>query len=169
MLLRNAHKLLIAVQGLMLIFLFWSTAGLPPEFAVHFNAAGLPDRYASRTSHLILMTLLIVVLPALVTGLVSAVLRADVPINVPHADYWLADQRKASTIAYLQSFVMLIQVWMVLFFGYTHSLIVQANQAQAVHLQGNATLMGMVVFVAGILALTGMLIRHFARLPVDCH
>lgn len=169
MLLRNAHKLLIATQGLTLIFLFWSAAGLPPEFAAHFNAAGLPDRYSSRTAHLILMTLLIVGLPALVTGLVSAVLRADVPINVPHADYWLADQRKAATIAYLRSFVMLIQVWMVLFFGYTHILIVQANQAAVVQLPATASMLGLTIFLAGALGGAGMLIRHFARPPLDCN
>lgn len=80
--------------------LAWHYPQLPASMAVHFNAAGVPDRWSPKSEFLTTWILMTLLLGGLFAGLRVLVrfLPADY-INMPRREYWLAPERAASTRA----------------------------------------------------------------------
>lgn len=80
--------------------LAWHYPQLPASMAVHFNAAGVPDRWSPKSEFLTTWILMTLLLGGLFAGL--RVLVRFLPagyINMPRREYWLAPERAASTRA----------------------------------------------------------------------
>lgn len=73
----------------------WSAPLLPPEgVPLHFAADGTADRFGSRSEALFSQVALGAVLVGLGAALVVVVRRAPLSlVNVPHKDYWTAEER----------------------------------------------------------------------------
>lgn len=76
---------------------------LPEKVAVHFNAFGEPDNWASKRSYLIFQVILLVFTAVITFGLPVLIKKLpDSAINIPHKDYWLAPERRNQTFSILQ-------------------------------------------------------------------
>lgn len=73
---------------------------LPERVAIHFNAQGEPDGFASRNVHSLLMVGLQLGMAGLLvgTGFLVRVMPISM-VNVPNRDYWLAPERKSESVA----------------------------------------------------------------------
>lgn len=73
--------------------LFWSYGTLPDRVAIHFNLAGNPDAWASKTNYLILGVVVIGLMWLLFASIPALLKRAPADtINIPDKDYWLAPE-----------------------------------------------------------------------------
>jgi serine/threonine-protein kinase len=78
---------------------------LPERIASHFNAAGMPNGWMTRTEFL--WTYALVLLPAVAIEFwVSQQIakKPDAKLNLPNKEYWLAPERRAETFAYFDLF-----------------------------------------------------------------
>lgn len=148
----------------MLTSLVWSYYLLPGQVAVHFNAAGQPDRWASRGSHLALMGLTGIALPLLLLLVFWGVRYLPLSVvNIPHRDYWLAPQRRVQTIEHIFQLGLWFTCLEGLFFLVLHWLVVAANRQLPVQLSWLAWL----VLATYLMLLVGWIVwfwRMF-RLP----
>lgn len=108
----NIHPGMIFYVSVLLLCLFetarlWTIA--PDQMAAHFNAQGLPDRFAPRAEVFgsQVQTLLVVVLVSLGIQLLFFMIPPGL-LNLPHRDYWLAPERRAETLGRLRSFGALV-------------------------------------------------------------
>ena len=142
--------------------LFVSASLLPERVATHFNGAGQPNDWMSRTTHLIFMAAFGLVFPLFLIGVCWAIrfLPASL-VNIPHRDYWLADERRAESASYL--------AWHAVWFGCLaqgfviglHWLVVLSNQRQPPSLP-IAWVLGVIVpFLLGVAAWVFCLYRRF--------
>lgn len=96
---------LLVLAILMVAFgasLIASIPMLPNRVATHFDAAGVPNGWMSRTEHLIAMTALGFGLPLFIVGMCwTARYLPMSAINIPHRDYWLAADRREETVKYM--------------------------------------------------------------------
>jgi serine/threonine-protein kinase len=142
-----------------------SAADLPPQVASHFNAAGQPDGWTSRTSYLWSMIAMVCGLSLLMVAIFYGV-RFCPPstINLPNRDYWLAPERRDETFAFVfRAGVWLALLQAALFLG-IHLLVVAANKAQPVRLSRNVWgLLG--GFLVAILAWSCLFVWRFRRPP----
>ena len=81
---------------------FWPQ--LPDKVASHFDAAGQPDSWMSKTGFIATMLLVQVGIAAIMlgTGWLIKVLPASM-INIPNREYWLADDRRERTFCDIES------------------------------------------------------------------
>jgi uncharacterized membrane protein len=78
---------------------------LPDRVASHFGPSGMPNGWMTKSQFLTIYALMI--LPALAVEFWVARRIAKTPgarINMPNKEYWMAPERRASTIAYFESF-----------------------------------------------------------------
>lgn len=150
-------------------WLVWHTGQqLPSLAAVHFNTSGAADGYLPRQYYLQGMLLFVAALPLLL-GLVihRALGRPDAPIGLPHAAYWLAPERRGSTVAWLRRLFLVFPCLLSVFLAWTHWMVVQANQVRPAHMDMAALLGGLGGFVAAVLVATVVFVRHFRRVTHD--
>ena len=108
---------------------------LPEQVATHFDAAGVPNGWMSRTSHLIFISLFGIGFPLLIIGICWSVrFVSPVTINIPHRDYWLAEERRIESV----DFVFRHSIWLgclgIAFITGLHWAMVLANRQQPPHL-----------------------------------
>ena len=159
-----AALLLLVLLG-QVAALIWGAGQLPAEVASHFDARGVPDNWMSRESHLLLMALFGLALPLALAGAFYAVRYFPVSIvNLPHREYWLAEERRAETSAR----IFQMGLWIALFEAAlalgTHIAVVNANLAQPVRLDMSVWLM-LGLFLAATAVWLWVYLRSFARLP----
>jgi uncharacterized membrane protein len=78
---------------------------LPDRIASHFNAAGMPNGWMTKTQFL--WTYALVMLPALAVEFWVShriATKPDAKLNLPNKEYWLAPERRAETFAYFDRF-----------------------------------------------------------------
>ena len=99
------HPLQIIFLALVLAALGqagWQHARLPARVAIHFNAAGRANAWASRTTETALHLGTVLFLAALIEGITFAQVR--LPANslpLPNHAYWFAPERAATPRAWL--------------------------------------------------------------------
>jgi hypothetical protein len=77
----------------------WYYPRLPEQVAIHFNASGKADSWASKSHATFLMLGLQIFLPSFL--LLTSQLSRSLPIqwiNLPHREYWLAPERREATL-----------------------------------------------------------------------
>jgi serine/threonine-protein kinase len=137
--LRNRSIVACMALGITLagvaIALLLSAPQLPARVASHFNGAGAPDGWMSRGAYLWLMAGIGFGMTAFLVGVFYSI-RFFPPstINMPRRDYWLAEERRQETFA----FIFRAGVWLATFDAALllgiHLLVVSANAAQPVRM-----------------------------------
>ena len=160
MMMRMLASAAIALSAMALVWL--SGAALPDVVAAHFGASGAADGFMSRQQYRVLMTLLVGIVPVAIT-LVSALasMRAGALLNLPNRQYWLAPERRASTLAYLATHTAWLASAVTVFICYVHVLVVLANKRTPPQLPSLALLLGAVGLFATIAVLVLLLVRRF--------
>jgi len=156
--------LLMLLQASFLASLFASAALLPERVATHFNGAGQPDGWMTRTTHLMFMGIFGLIFPLFLIGICWGTRFLPVGlVNIPHREYWLASERKAESTAYL--------AWHAVWFGCLaecfviglHWLVVFSNQRQPVQLPLQWMLGILSPFLLGVAVWVYSLYRRFGR------
>ncbi|HSI13814.1 MAG TPA: DUF1648 domain-containing protein [Chthoniobacter sp.] len=112
-------------------YVWWSSAQLPERVATHFGANGLPNGWETHSGYLQFTLIFGAVVPAFVIGLFAIMRLANGwGLNIPHKDYWLAPERRAETMGFIQRQGTWFALLLVAFFAVIHSSILGAN-AQA--------------------------------------
>ncbi len=113
------------------VSLFESVALLPEQVATHFDGAGVPNVWMSRSLHLVFMSVFGLAFPLFLIGICWSIrfLPAGL-VNLPHREYWLADERRNETASYLVRHAVWFACLALGFVIGLHWLVVLANQRQ---------------------------------------
>jgi uncharacterized membrane protein len=109
--------LAIVVLGSVAQALYWTQ--LPDRVAIHFDAQGQPNQWASKPIATVLSLGLQVGLPLMFTAIALVMPRLpDWIINIPHREYWLAAERRGQSLAWVTK--------MMLWFAATNAIFIAA-------------------------------------------
>ena len=161
----------ISIALLVLLFvgfgasLLATASQLPERVATHFNAAGEPNGWMSRSDCLAFMAGFGVAFPLFMIGICWSVRFLPVwMINLPHKEYWLANERRVESVDY----VFRHSIWLsCLGLGFViglHWATTFSNQRQPVTLPVEWILSITGLFLSGVAAWVVCLYRRF-RLP----
>ena len=158
---------LLILIGLAAGFIWHTGRSLPQSVASHFDFSGAPNGFTSRLFYVRSMLAFAVVVPLLLNFAMSRLLRIpNARINMPNRDYWLAPERRASTIALLLQLMNVFAALLVIFLCYVHWCVVRANLAQPPALHNTWFLSGFGVFMFSVIAWMVALRRRFRRLSI---
>ena len=124
---------------------------LPETVAIHFNARGYADDFTSKENYLFLQIGLM--LFAWFFAGIGKFLIDVLPnslINIPHREYWLAEERRAATFEILQNHFDSMSAALLAFFIGLHQLSIEANFREPVALSANfwVLLTAFLIFIA---------------------
>lgn len=99
-----ALLIMLMALGITAQWFYWPK--LPDRVATHFDVAGNPDDWMSKQSATIVSLVLAIGLPLLfyAVGLLIRIVPAST-INIPRREYWLAPERRAESIVWVQGFL----------------------------------------------------------------
>jgi uncharacterized membrane protein len=139
-----------------------TSAELPARCATHFNAAGEPNGWMTRGGYLHFICGMAAVIPLFMI-VVSFVAGRFGRLNIPHREYWLAPNRRATTVAIALRYVVVLAAMVVLLHAALHLLVVVANQDPAhPHMSFTGTWMTVAGFLVAVVAWIVALRRRFA-------
>jgi serine/threonine-protein kinase len=145
-------------------FVVLSSGSLPPKVASHFVVGGAANAYMPRGAYVELMLEVVVGAPALLIA-VSTLVRF-VPtrfLNLPNRAYWLAPERRAETLAFLQYHGAFLGLLLAAFLCFVHWLVVRANAQHPPLFPESSMNTGLVLFLAAVVVWLGVLVVRFRR------
>lgn len=159
-----------AVVTLLLFYLvffavvFQSSPDLPARVATHFDGAGRPNGWMSRSSHILFMLIFGSAFPLFIIATCAAARFLPVwMVNIPNRAYWLAPERRRDTARYLMHHALWLGCATVALMTGVQLLVVNANARSPVEL----STAGILSVVGVFLAATGLwaihLLRHFKK------
>ncbi len=90
--------------GLIVLQAFIYYPQLPAQVASHFDAAGRPNGWSSKSAYFALQAFIVLVVAICFAALPAWIERAPARlVNLPNKDYWLAPERRAATMARVAS------------------------------------------------------------------
>lgn len=124
----------IAVAVFVITHFVWIDQ-MPERIASHFNAAGKPNGWMTRSGHSAFMLLFGLGEPAFVLTLIWAMryLPANL-LNVPKPDYWRAPENYPKACAIMLTWAQCLAVAMLVWNTFFNRLIIQANRTSPPHL-----------------------------------
>lgn len=103
-------------------------ARLPERMAAHFNLAGEPDGWMSRGAFAAVSSAVVLVVGAILAGVFALIRRLpDRYFSLPRRDYWLAPERRASTIGFLDRRLSWLGIATLLLLMVLAQLVIRAN------------------------------------------
>lgn len=146
------------------VFVWVTSERLPLVVASHFASSGQANGFMPRQGYLSFILALLIGLPSLLIALTWRSLGSSrTRINLPNKDYWLAPERRASTVAYLRTGLLWFGVLLLVFFCYVHWLVVLANGLQPPKLENSWFIGGLVSFLAALLVWLKVFLGYFRR------
>ena len=136
---------------------------LPDIVAVHFNAAGVADGFATRAgcrTFMLAFTLGAPLLIALVTGILPRLLPASM-INIPNRRHWLAPARAAESIAFMSEQGIWFGCLFLVFLYGVDWMLVSANSRVPPTLDSTKFIWMLVIFFGSIGCLMLRMLRRF--------
>ncbi|MBS0448863.1 MAG: hypothetical protein JSR59_23310 [Proteobacteria bacterium] len=160
---RSRHPLtflFVAVGATAFVALTGMT--LPDPVAAHFSVTGAADGFMSRHIYVGLLIALVVGLPALLVAATCAAMGGPQRrIDLPDPGYWLAPERRASTLSKLHAGVLRFGALLMVFLCYVHWLVVRANASVPVRLAPTWLFAGLVVFLIVTVVQIALLLGRF--------
>lgn len=140
---------------------------LPDRVAVHFNASGQANGWASREQAVQFFERLTIV-PAIffILAMIIRVLPTTL-VNVPHRDYWLAPEHRAETMAAITGNFLWMGCLLVIFLAGIYRLTIEANHLAPPHLPLNWILPLAIGYVAVTIVWLGLFLRRFWKVPAQ--
>jgi uncharacterized membrane protein len=164
---RYAHRATWWVFVLLLLFAILFVTGtapqLPPTVASHFDAAGQPNAFMSRSGYVRFMLGLAVGLPAVVVVVLSTVYSRATDLKLPNREYWLAPERLDRTRAFLVAHGVWFGSLLVTLTCCVHWLELGANRQQPPHLSNQSIAAVLVAFLIATAAWVAALMFAFRR------
>jgi Protein of unknown function (DUF1648) len=136
---------------------------LPEIVAVHFNAAGVADGFATRAgcrTFMLAFTLGAPLFVAAVTGILPRLLPASM-INIPNRGYWLAPERAAESVAFMSEQGIWFGCILLVFLCGADWMLVKANSSAPPTLDSAKFITMLVIFFGLIGWLMLRMLRRF--------
>lgn len=155
----------LLLQAVLAGFVWYSAQTLPPVVASHFSASGVANGFMPRQAYVVGFSLLLIGVPLLIAFLPGSLAsRSSAHLNIPNRAYWLAPERRDTTLAFIRGHGKWFAAAVSLFLGYVHWLVVQANQLQPPVLSSIDILGGLAVFLLALFVwLAGLYLRFRTR------
>ena len=156
--------LMLSNLGIAMVYLLWMGRDLPPEVASHFGIAGDANGTMSRDGFVASMAATMVGLPLAVWTAVGWAMKRR-RVNIPNADYWFSEPRRAATERYLYRHFTWLCIGMTAFMAWIFWLVVSANAGAPAHpvLDARLTTVGMGVLLAAVTVWAVTLSFRFRR------
>jgi uncharacterized membrane protein len=137
---------------------------LAEPVATHFDGAGKPNGWMTRTGYAIFMVAFGIGLPLVISALIPMISRwLPARINIPNRQYWLAPDRREETLLFLRWHLGWLATLMAFFALGIHHLILMANALRPPALPHTPFLFMLGCFLAGMAVWTGLLWRRFRK------
>ncbi len=164
---RYSHRVTWSVFVLLLLFAIFfviaTASELPPYVASHFDAAGQPNAFMSRSGYIRFILCLAIGLPSIVVFTLTRVYSRATELKLPNSDYWLAPQRLDRT----RSFLIAHGVWfgslLVALVCMVHWLELSANRQQPPHLSNQTFAAVLIAFLIATAVWVTTLMFAFRR------
>jgi uncharacterized membrane protein len=164
---RSPHRVTWSVFILLLLFAILFVTGtaseLPPTVASHFDAAGQPNAFMSRSGYVRFMLCLAVGLPVIVVVILRSVYSRATDLKLPNREYWLAPERLDRTRAFLVAHGVWFGSLMVTLTCFVHWLELGANRQQPPHLSSQSFAAVLIAFLIATVAWIAALMFAFRR------
>ena len=160
---RMLYAFLILVCALMMAHYY---PQMPQRMASHFAADGRANGWQSRDAFFVLMFLVCstsAVVCFLAPRQIAA--KANVRINLPNRDYWLAPERREETMRFISATMAWFACGILIVLISGTFLALEANLAPDHQFNSRAMLAVLVGFLGGLLSLLVRLVRHFRNIP----
>lgn len=165
---RLPRLIFFAIVAIALAQAIYNFPLLPDRLASHFNAYGLPNGWMSKQAFFIVYAAMI---------LVAAVPEFFVPysiahtsnarVNLPNKDYWLAPDRRASTMAYFEKSFAWFGCALLLLEVCAMGLAIQANFSSPPRLPAVPMMGLVVVFLVYTVVWVILMMRRFSTVPAS--
>jgi hypothetical protein len=164
---RYAHRVTWSVFVLLLLFAILFVTGtaseLPLTVASHFDAAGQPNAFMSRSGYVRFVLCLAVGLPAIVVAVLWMVYSRATDLKLPNREYWLAPERLDRTRAFLVAHGVWFGSLLVTLACFVHWLELGANRQQPPHLSNQSFAAVLIAFLIATAAWIAALMFAFRR------
>jgi hypothetical protein len=145
-------------------YVWYSARQLPERVAVHFGPSGLPDGWIMRGSYVETTLIFGAVVPAFVAGVFAFIRVGDGRLmNIPRREYWLAPERRAETLAFVQRQGAWFAGLLIAFLAAAHYFILMANGQSPATLSPQWPISCAGGLVAAMVLLVVSFVRYFYR------
>jgi uncharacterized membrane protein len=146
-----------------ILFVTGTSSELPVTVASHFDAAGQPNAFMSRSGYIRFVLCLAVGLPVAVVAILTTVYSRATDMKLPNREYWLAPQRLDRTRAFLVAHGVWFGSLLVTLVCCVHWLELGANRLQPPHLSNQTFAAVLVAFLIATAAWISALMFAFRR------
>jgi uncharacterized membrane protein len=164
---RNPHRVTWGVFIVLLLFATLFVTGtaseLPLTVASHFDAAGQPNAFMSRSGYIRFVLCVAVGLPVLMVVILTAVYSRAADLKLPNREYWLAPQRLEQTRAFLVAHAVWFGSLLVILGCFVHWLELAANRQQPPHLSNSSFAAVLIAFLFATAVWIGAFMFAFRR------
>jgi uncharacterized membrane protein len=164
---RYPHRVSWAVFIVLLLFAILFVTRTAPELpllvASHFDAAGQPNAFMTRSGYTRFILCLAVGLPVVLVGILAVVYSNATVMKLPNRDYWLAPERLDRTRAFLIAHGVWFGSLLVMLVCFVHWQELIANRRQPPQLSSQALAGGIIAFLVATAVWIGALIFAFRR------
>jgi uncharacterized membrane protein len=164
---RHPHRVTWSVFILLLLFAILFVTGtaseLPLMVASHFDAAGQPNAFMSRSGYIRFVLCLAIGLPVAVVAILTAMYSRATDLKLPNREYWLAPQRLDRTRAFLAAHGVWFGSLLVTLVCCVHWLELGANRLRPPHLSNQMFAAVLVAFLIATAAWISALMVAFRR------
>jgi len=164
---RYPHRVTWSVFAVLLLFALLFVTGtaseLPLTVASHFDAAGQPNAFMTRSGYIRFVLCLCIGLPVLVVSILSVVYSRASELKLPNREYWMAPQRIDRTRSFLVAHAVWLGSLLVVLSCFVHWLELGANRQQPPHLSSQSFAACMIAFLVAIAVWIAALMFAFRR------
>jgi uncharacterized membrane protein len=158
-------KTLIATSALGVFQSLYFYTQLPERVAIHFGNGGFPDSWASNEVNLAISVFMYVFLAIMFIAIPSTLKYIPLRfISFPNREYWLAEERKESTIKQIGGLFNMYGAALMIFFLVLGHFVFRANISDPVVLNEGAVWVSAALLLVFTIVWLFVLFRRF-RLP----
>lgn len=152
------------IGSILQAVLFWPQ--LPNKVASHFNGAGQPDGWMSKTNFVAMTLLLQFGLAAMMFG-IGWLVRVLPPsmINIPNKEYWLAGERRDQTLNDSAAMMAWIAAGTAVFMMVIFYFSFDANVGEKNGLNSTATWIAVVIYLVWLTVYCVMSLKKYYSVP----
>lgn len=134
---------------------------MPDVVASHFDGAGVPNGWSSRSAYLLLLLAIGVLMPLSAIGVVLAVTRSGPRhLNIPARDYWTRPEHGAEAVRRVRAYMWWLGAVLAASALLVHLTVMEANRTDPPHLRGEL----MLLLLGGVLLAIGCWVVGWFRL-----
>lgn len=124
---RVAYSILMLFIGIFVLECYVYYPLLPDQVASHFDVSGKANGWSQKSSFIMSMGGVIMMISVFLPGITILLEKIPQYINLPNKEYWLAEERRETTIHLLSSYILSIGNTSVALLVLTVQLIFQSN------------------------------------------